>query len=257
MKVCVSILSATICLSLGFAFPSPAQQTLASTTSTQNGEAIQELRLMASALISAMQNDIELSGTMQIESGGRAETATITAAARGNAETYEVIAGEYTNSTLVFANGEAAADGKSASLELACTAQSPLIPSSLIYALESDPNTGGEVIGPEIIDGMSLLHVRTWTNFSGASELSQFSQRDWWIDAASGVLHRLEFERRTAGGAIAGIEYQYDFLSFQNIHGLLVPSTIRESVNGTYYATITITSAQTNVGLTDQNFPVR
>jgi hypothetical protein len=196
---------------------------------------------------------------MQITAGGRNETATLNAAARGAAQSYEVVAGPYTQTSLVFSNGQAAINGIAASLELASTAQSPLYPAALLAAIATDPNTSGQVFGLEAVNGLQLLHFTTWSNSPSlpGNYLASFTQRDWWIDPSSGLLHKLVFQRRAAGGAIAPIRYEYEYVDFQNAGTLLVPSTVTLSLNGTPYAAIAINSVQLNTGLTDENFPVQ
>jgi hypothetical protein len=262
MKARVSAVE-MICLLLILIFVSPsifAQQIPAPAPQLQSTASLgQILSVAVRALTSSLPNDVMLRGSMQIEAGGRSETATLTVAARGTSQSYEVVSGQYTQSTLVFSQGQAAKDGTPASLELACTAQSPLFPASLLTSIAADTDTSGAVVGIETVDGLQLLHFRTWKNFPAVpnNDLSSFTQRDWWIDPASGLIRKLAFERRAAGGATAGIHYEYQYDSFQSFSNVLVPTSIRQAVNGTPYATITFNSTQMNTGLTDQDFPVQ
>jgi hypothetical protein len=232
-----------------------AQQTPAPVTLSQ------VLTMATSALGTAsLPADITTQATMQITAGGSSETATLTAAARGTAESYEVISGPFTNSKFVFAQGEASLNGTETSLELACTAQSAMHPAELLAAIAADPDTYGQVVGLESVRGVQLLHFTTWKKFpmfKDGDSLTSFTQRDWWIEPNSGVLRRLLFQRRAAGGATAGVSYDYQYLAFQNASGVLIPSAVSLAVNGVSYASINTSSVQVNTGLTDQDFLVQ
>lgn len=257
----VAILSVLV-LASPLALRGQASTTQASQTSITLSQA---LTVAGRAMISGtLPNDFMVQGTMQINAGGRSETANITASVRGTAQSYETISGPYTQSSVIFSQGEASQNGTTSSLEFACLAQSALFPANLLSGIASDSNTYGQVIGMETVNGATLLHFVTWKNFpnlpvpSGMplTPLSDFTRRDWWIDPATGIVQRLLFERRTGGGATAGMRYDYQYNSFKNFNGVLVPTGISLAVNGTPYATISITSTQVNTGLTDQNFIV-
>ena len=71
--------------------------------------------------------------------------------------------------------------------------------------------------------------------------------------------YRKEFPnvRRPAHGAVAGVAVDVFYSNYQNSSGILYPSNIRKSLNGTPWATITIQSIAFNTGLTDSDFPVQ
>ncbi len=243
-----------------FTFTLSAQVSTPSSSTIQGLTVGQVLNLAITTLASnSLPNDIQIQGSMQITSGGRSETAAITAAALGVSQSYEAISGPNTQSKVVYTHGAASLNGVTASVEFASSAQSGLFPAQLLCGLASTPNGSGTIIGIENVNGASLLHFQTFQNFPDVPNngLAPFTQRDWWIDPSTGLVKRLAFDRRSAGGATPAVHYEYTYLSYQSQNGLLTPTKISLTVNGTQYATILITSIQVNTGLTSASFQVQ
>jgi hypothetical protein len=145
-------------------------------------------------------------------------------------------------------------------LELVVTSQAADFPMALFAALLNDPDTSFQYVALESSNGLSLHHIQTWDSFASQptlQDLATFSMRDIWIDASSGLPQRVSYVRRPAQGAVAGVTTDVFYSNYQNWSGVLYPSTIQKSLNGTPWATITIASVSLNIGLTDANFPVQ
>ncbi|MCI0535401.1 MAG: hypothetical protein L0Z50_09235 [Verrucomicrobiales bacterium] len=208
--------------------------------------------------------DLKAIGRITIEAGGSTETGTIRLLARGLDQTAEEtdIGGSLKNVTFSrgFAKHREREADKQASLELAVTSQSASLPLQIIAAALSDPETAFEYVGVEKISGAEVHHIRFWKTFDSKPKLqhlAEFSRRDIWVLAASGLPTQLSYVQRDAAGAADRFRYDVTYSDFRNVGGILQPFRIQNSLNGTPWATIEIDEVTLHNGLAESDFAIR
>jgi hypothetical protein len=247
-------------LAVGFA--SSARQT--STTVTQDPQAIVVLQRSISTMGSSLPSDSVATGSVQTVAGSQASLGTIQILTKGSAESLVQMTMPDATRTTIYANGQAnelvGATVTISTLELAVTSQAPYFPIPLFAAMLSDPDYSFEYVALESSNGVSLHHIRTWDSYAtqpGLQSLSSLSTRDIWIDANSSLPQRISYVSRPARGAVAGTTVDVFLSNYQNSSGVLYPSSIQKSLNGTPWASISIQSVSFNTGLSDSSFPIQ
>ncbi len=203
-------------------------------------------------------------GTVTLVAGSKTETGTIHILTRGVDQSLEEIQTSEGRRATIYSRGMAdefeGTSAKSLQLELVVTSQSPDFPLPLLAATLNDPDSAARYVGLESLDGTPTHHVRFWKAFARHPKLqhvAEFSAKDLWLDAASGLPRKLAYVRRAASGAEPGIPLEVLYSDYRNVGGVLYPYRIEKSLNGTPWATISIANVVFNSGLTDTNFPVQ
>lgn len=215
-------------------------------------------------IMGGLPTDSVATGSVQIAAGSQSSQGTVRILTKGFSESFVQLTTPDMTRTTIYANGQASSIVGSTtdplSLELAVTSQAAEFPLPLLVALLSNPDTSIQYMGLETSTGASLQHIRTWNSFASQpnfADLSSFSTRDIWIDASSGLPQRISYTRRPAHGAVAWVAVDVFYSNYQNSEGMLYPSAIQESRNGTPWATIAIQNVSLNTGLTDSDFPIQ
>jgi hypothetical protein len=231
---------------------------------TKDPQAISILQQSVKIMASTIPSDSVASGNIQIVAGSQTTPGTILILTRGYTQSLVQLTTPEMTSEVIYSNGQANEIAAGAvnvlPLELVVITQAPEFPIPVLLALLNDPDTSFQYIGLEATNGLSLQHVRTSDSFASRPDLqplSSFSTRDIWIDASSGLPQRISYVRRPAHGAVAGVAIDVFYSNYQTSSGVLFPSTIQKSLNGTPWATISIQSMAFNTGLTDSDFPVQ
>ena len=208
--------------------------------------------------------DSVATGTVTITAGSKTDTGTIRILTRGlsqSVEEFDLPDGKWSD---IFSGGlgahKAADKLEEQSLEWACSAQSASFPLVLISSFLNNPDSAFEYVGLEESGGAKLHHIRITNTFASNAKLkhlSEFSIRDLWLDAASGLPRRLSYERRAAGGAEPRIPMEVRYSDFRTVAGILYPFRIEKDFNGTPWATIKVSSVTFSTSLTDLVFAVR
>jgi hypothetical protein len=110
------------------------------------------------------------------------------------------------------------------------------------------------------MNGSSSHHLQFWKSFTSEPELqslAQVSVRDVWVDANSLLPLKISYQSRDAQGAAPAFSVDVYYSDYHQIGGLLYPTTVTESFNGTPWATISIQNVTLNVGLRDSDFPIQ
>jgi len=197
------------------AFSLAAQDAPTASSTTQPAD--DSARALAATAFTAMggriPNDLAATGAVQLVAGGKTETATITVHTRGLDQSSEEIQKDDGSETgITFSRGEASetADGvgKAASMELASSSHAPDVPLVLLGAALQDSEVTFQHVGKELLDGAPVEHIRFRKSFAtqpALRHLAEFSVKELWLDARSGVPVKLSYTRRAALGAEAGI----------------------------------------------------
>jgi hypothetical protein len=237
---------------------------LALPTPIKDSQAIALLQKSLKTMAQTVPLDSTASGDIQIVAGSQTSQGTILILTKGDDESFVEFTTDIETRALIYSSGQAnerlAGKNRILPMETAVTSQAAEFPIPLMGALLNDPNTSFQYVGAEILEGLSLEHVRTWNSFASSSTnsvLSPFSTRDIWIDASSGLVQKISFMKRAARGASPSVPIALFFADYQVVSGVAYPHSIKKSVNGTPWATITIQSVSFNNGLTDSQFTVQ
>jgi hypothetical protein len=117
-----------------------------------------------------------------------------------------------------------------------------------------------QYVGLETLNQQSVQHIRVQNSFASQPDFRQFADFavfEVWLDTATGLPSRTSFVRRDGGASAPRIPVDTYFTAYQTISSIFYPSQISVSLNGTPWATITISSVSFNTGLTDSSFPVQ
>ncbi len=216
------------------------------------------------AMGGALPSDSVATGNVTLVAGSKTESGTIRILTRGVDQGAEQIQTPDGNRSIVYSQGRAnRLDGTITtvfSLELAASSQTPCFPLALIAASLNNPDTAFQYVGLETIGGVQAHHVRLWNTFSSNSRLrhlAEFTAKDLWIDAVSGLPLKFAFDHRNGGGAESRIPLAVFYSDYRNVGGALYPFRVDKTLNGTAWAKITITQVAFNTGLTDNDFPVQ
>ena len=247
------LLGLLACLSLAAQQPPP-----------RDPQAILVLQQSVAAMGGVVPSDSVATGNIEIVAGSKTESGTIRTLTRGLDQSAEQIQTQEGNRLLVYSRGGAAdiqgTSSKSLSFELATSSQSPIFPICLVAAALNSPDSAFQYVGLETLDGLAVHHVRLWKTFLSTPQmrhLAEFTVKDLWFDASSGLPRKLAYDRRAASGAEPRIPLEVLFSDYRNVGGVLFPFRIEKSLNGTPWATITIQNVAFNTGLTEADFPVR
>ena len=208
--------------------------------------------------------DSVATGTVVLVAGSLTETGTVRILIRGVDQSAALVQTQDRSRQDTYSRGLASlkegSSTKALSLELATSSQWPGFPLILIAAALNNPDIAFQYVGLETLDGLGVHHVRFWNTYASnlrLKHLTDFSVKDLWIDAASGLPVKLSFERRAAGGSEPRIPMEVFYSDYRNVSGVLYPFLIKKSLNGTPWATITIVNVAFNTGLTEADFAVQ
>jgi hypothetical protein len=209
--------------------------------------------------------DTTATGTVVVIAGTDTETGTARILTKGLNESLEEISLQNGISRVVYSNGAAAilaagSDLQEASMERTASSQSAVYPLPLIARIMSSPDSMYELIGTEDVQGLSCLHVRTWNSFASHPKvqfLSEFTKKDIWVEVQTGLVRRLSYEVRDAGGAVPRLSMDIYYSDYRSIGVGLYPFDVKESMNGTPWMEISIQSAVANTGLADSAFQIQ
>jgi hypothetical protein len=230
---------------------------------SRDPQALAVLQQAITAMGGSAPNDSTATATINTSSGAATDTGTVVVMTRGNDQTSEQMQTGSATVTLVYSQGTAAqVQGETVTpipMESAVTSQSADFPLPLLVGMLNDPDSAYAYIGLETLNGANAHHIQLWTTFASVPSLTAiatFSVRDIWLDVASGLPLRISYEDHLGQGASSSVAFDVMFSNYAAVNGVQYPFLITKSVNGTPWATITITNVVFNTGLTDTNFPV-
>jgi hypothetical protein len=227
----------------------------------QQGTAILQQSVLAMA--GAVPSDSVATGNVVTVAGGQNSQGNIQILTKGVTQTSVQMAMPDATRSTIYSNGQAnnSIGGvvSTLSLELAVTTQASEFPLPLLAAMLQDPDTSIQYVGLESSNSHALYHVRVWDSFATKPDLlslARVSARDVWIDSVTALPQHISYTRLAAQGAVPGIAVDVFYVNYQNHAGILYPSVIQESLDGTPWASINIQNVSFNTGLTDSSFPI-
>jgi hypothetical protein len=230
---------------------------------TNDPQAVSILRQALTAMGGAPPTDSVATGTVTIVAGSTTENGTIRILTRASDQSAEHIQFGGEAHAVIFSRGQAnevvRGATKASSLELAASSHSPDFPLPLLAAALNDADVSVQYVGQETLDTTATQHIRFWNTYAskrGMEVLSEFTAKDLWVDATTGLPRKLAYERREGRGAVPHIRIEVSYSNWQSANGLLYPYLIEKSWNGTPWATITIQNVAFQNGLGDADFPI-
>jgi hypothetical protein len=230
---------------------------------TNDPQALAILQKAVAAMGGSAPVDSTATGTITTTSGSATDSGTFILLTRGTDQSSEQIQTSSVATTLVYSRGiTAQIQGNTITAvpnESGVTAQSADFPLPLLLGMVSDTSAAFKYVGLETLNGISVYHVRLWRNYSATptlTALSNFSVRDIWFDASSGLPLRISYNNHLGQGTMGSVAFDLRFANYNAVNGVQFPFLITKSVNGTPWATMTISNVVFNTGLTDANFPV-
>src|SRR5712691_7188230 len=227
-------------------------------------QAVIVLQHAFAAMGATVPSDSVATGNVTLFAGSKTENGTIRILTRGLEQSAEQIQTPDANRSIVYSQGLAnRVDGSGATpftLELAASSQTPCFPFVLIARALNNPDYAFQYLGLEALGSAQAHHLRVWNTFSSnpkLQRLAEFTAKDVWIDAASGLPLKLALDQRNGGGAESRIPLAVFYSDYRNLGGVQYPFRVDKSLNGTPWAKITITQVAFNTGLTDNDFPIQ
>ena len=203
-------------------------------------------------------------GRIEITEGSLQETGSIRVLTRGLEETREEIQTGRGKRGRIFAYGQAASlmdlDSEPVSLELAASSRTTNFPLALLAAALNNPDYTFEYVGLETLEGTNVHHIRLWNTFASNDRfihLAEFSEKDLWLDATSGLPWKILYEQRETAGAAPRIVVGAIYSDYRDVGGVSYPFRIERISNGTHWATITIETVTLNAAVSDADFATR
>ena len=209
--------------------------------------------------------DTVATGTATVVAGTDTASGTVKVLTKNSDQSLEETSLPNGVSRIIYSHGAAAilvpgSALQQVSMERAMSGQSAVYPLPLIAQILSSPDSVYELVGTEDVAGISCFHILTWNSFISHPKvqfLSEFTKRDIWVEVQTGLVRRLSYEIRDAGGAVPRLSMDVYYSDYRNIGVGLYPYDVRESMNGTPWMKITIQSAVANTGLSDSEFQIQ
>lgn len=212
----------------------------------------------------ATPSDSILSGTVEIVAGSKSEQGRVRILARGLDQVAEELDTEDGRRVLIHSKGAAALrqgyDLKKLPVEEALSTQAVAAPSVVIAAALMNPGTNYEYIAEENLGGVPAHRIRFWNSFAtreNLRRLAEFTVRDIWIDASSGLPVKLAFEQRAGGGAADRMDVEIAYSDYRQTGASVIPFRMVVIRNGVTWKTISIEQVKMNAGLSESEFQVR
>jgi len=247
------------------AFPSWGKQSSQSASTPQpasDPQAVAVFQVAISAMGGNVPTDSTATGTVTITAGGATDQGTIRFRTRGTGQTLEEVQTSSGTRTNIFSNDEAsetfAGTATPLPMQRMVTSRSVYFPLPYLAALLGNPDEALTYSGTENINGTVALHVQATNSYSSNTTiqfLTAFTTTDIWFDAKTGLPLQVAYVRRDTGLS-PKIRMEVQFSNYKSTSGFFYPATIQVLMNGTQWMTISLQTFQTNLGLTDADFPV-
>jgi hypothetical protein len=247
------------------AFPLFAQQSQPASTQVavqRDPQAVAAIQHAIAALGGNVPSDSTATGTVTITAGGATDQGTIRIRTRGAGQTLEELQTPAGTRTNVFSNDEAsetfAGTATPLPMQRVVTSRSVYFPLPYLAALLGNSDEALTYFGPENVDGAAAVHVQASNSYSSNTTiqfLTAFTTTDIWFDTQTGLPLQVAYVRRDTGLS-PKIRMEVQFSNYRSTSGFFYPATIQVLMNGTQWMTISLQTFQTNLGLTDADFPV-
>jgi hypothetical protein len=225
-------------------------------------QAVSVLMAAVAALGRTPPADSTASGTVTVTSGTKTESGTFNILTLGvNQSVEEINLPGSVRKTVVSGWVAASDDGTGQALipgQTAVLSQLAYFPLPLLAGALANPDYSFQYVGLETIEGASVHHIRMWTTFASKpslQRLAKYSSREMWIDAASYLPRKVSFTQQGGPGE-PQLLFEIEFSSYRNFSGVMYPTVIQKSLDGTPWITMSISNISFNAGLTETPFTI-
>jgi hypothetical protein len=214
------------------------------------------------ALGGALPTDSRAIGNYNRVIGSSKDTGSIEILTRGYDQTSQKITNSGGTTQVVYSKGYASQWDQSAltrfTLERSLSSDSAVFPLMVIAPAVLDPNSTVQFVASEFVNGKAANHIRICPSSpdQNFTNISSFGSKDVWVDISSGLPLEISYQVLDGQGGTP-IPVAVFFSNYQSSSGVTYPFQIQESLNGTPYMAVSITSVAFGVGLSDQDFPLQ
>lgn len=215
------------------------------------------------AMGGAVPADSVATGEVTLTEGSTVETGPIKISTRGISQTSEELNLPDDPRSVVFSNFQATSNAKSGQkrlpMELAAANRSSAFPLPIIASAVQDPEIQASYLGRETLDGNQVEHLQIWKTFSSSPRLRQlatFSKIDLYLDPQTDLPARISVVRQRGGLNQPSAQISTSYGSYKAFSGVLYPTSITRTLNGSTWLVISINSVSFSTGLSDANFPM-
>ena len=131
----------------------------------------------------------------------------------------------------------------------------------VLGSLAAGPNVVLSYIGQETLNGESVQHIQSYIYEANppagvTPTLQQLSTMDFYLDSTTLLPAAIIFNAHPDDVASSNLNAEIDFSNYQSLNGAMVPTTIQETSQGAVIASITVTAASFNTGLSLSLFSI-
>jgi hypothetical protein len=259
-----SVISSFLLLTLSLRAQQPAPQQSTPTPLQRDSQALGIVAQAFRALGGTVPSDSVANGTVDIIAGSTRDHGTILILTRDLDQTLEEISTSTEVKKVTYskmlASQTMTGTMKHLPMELVVTSQSAWSPLILLARALSNSTVSAQYIGLEVVAGVQSQHIRTWDTFTADPmlfHLSDFSVRDFWLDASSGLPIIISYDEKDSVGPSPKIHCEFMYSDFRQAGPMKVPFVITKKVNGVLHAMVHLDTVTLNNGLTDDDFSLR
>ncbi|HEV3481438.1 MAG TPA: hypothetical protein VGR97_03830 [Candidatus Acidoferrales bacterium] len=241
-----------------------AQQSPTVATPARDPQAMLVLQAAIKAMGGGAPSDSAATGSVNATVGSESQDGTVQIFTRATDQSSEAVSLPNLSQTTIYSHWMAGqVDGSTAQQQLtdqlAATSQTALYPLPLLVGTLNNPDASLQYVGQETVDDAVTQHIRFWNTFASKPHLlplAPFSLHDVWIDTSTGLPVKISFTQQAAAGRAFKTLVELNFSNYQQTSGFAYPYTIKKSLNGTPWLTISIQSVSFNTGLQYSQFQV-
>ena len=258
-KCCAALLALLALVPLGF-----AQQPLPTPAPSRDASALALLQSAVKKLGGSAPNDSTTTGNITEVLGSTTNTGTIKIETLGTNQSLEQVTYPEETETIIYSQGQANyvdnAVIKPLYLQRAASCQSPIFLLPLLQGMLASADVAYQDLGPDTVNGETVEHLKIWNSYASQTTdwqaIGPFTARDIWIDPSSTLPVRLSYVQYETAGTQTGIPIDVFYFNYQSANQFQYPFSVNESVNGTPWRTIQISSVVVDSGLASSNFPI-
>ena len=214
------------------------------------------------ALGGNLPNDSRIDGNYSRVIGSSQDAGTIEVLIRGWNQTSTKITNSRGITETVYSRGYAVQKDQSGisrfTLEKSLSSDAAISPLAIIAPAVLDTSSTVQFVATETVNGKTAYHIRICPSSpdQNFAKISTLATKDIWLATDSALPLEISYQILENWGDVP-IPVAFFYSQYQTVNGVLYPFQIQESLNGTPYMAISITSVASGVGLTDQNFSLQ
>lgn len=208
--------------------------------------------------------DSTATGEIVFTEGGISTRGQVRVLTRGDDQCAEHVQLPDEQRSRVYSRGEADERSKgvvkASSLELASSSQCAEFPLAFLGAALRDSEMTVEYVTDEGVQGAAAQHIRFWNAYSSRRRLqilSEFTRRDVWLNAATGLPERMAYERREGHGTVAGVRIEVVYSDWRKVGGFLYPFKVEKYWNGVPWSVTTMQQVAFSTGVPGTEFALQ